>query len=364
MQATVDVSRIPRSVALLRAADGSAEFTYLDERLLPAEVRFGKTGSWQRVVSAIKELAVRGAPAIGAAGAAAVALWAVNEGARGDAGDAAGADVLAALRPIAAEIASARPTAINLRWAVSRMLEVAEREAAAGASASRLADALFACAQGIEAQDEAVNRAIGRAGADLVPPDARILTHCNAGSLATVFFGTALGVVYAAAEQGRVKRVFADETRPVGQGARLTAWELARAGVPVTVICDNMAASLMAKGEVDLVIVGADRIAANGDVANKIGTYGLAVLARHHGIPFYVAAPASTFDLSLSCGDEIPIEERSPREVMPTQVSGVEVWNPAFDVTPAELVSGIVTEHGVFPPDKAPGAIARAAHGC
>ena len=205
----------------------------------------------------------------------------------------------------------------------------------------------------IEREDEKVNRAIGAAGAALVPEHARILTHCNAGSLATVFFGTALGVVYAAAEQGKVERVFADETRPVGQGARLTSWELSRAGVPVTVICDNMAASLMGKGMIDFVVVGADRIAANGDVANKIGTYGVAVLAHHHSIPFYVAAPASTFDVSLPDGSAIPIEERYPSEVLPQPIDGVDVYNPAFDVTPAELISGIITEFGVFPPQDA-----------
>lgn len=179
-----------------------------------------------------------------------------------------------------------------------------------------------------------------------------MLTHCNAGSLATAFYGTALGVVYAAAEQGKIERVYADETRPVGQGARLTSWELARAGVPCTLVCDNMAASLMAKGEVDAVIVGADRIAANGDAANKIGTYGVAVLARHHGVPFYVAAPTSTIDPAIADGSGIPIEERDASEVLPVAIEGVDVWNPAFDVTPAGLITRIVTERGAFEPDK------------
>ena len=191
---------------------------------------------------------------------------------------------------------------------------------------------------------------MGAFGAELLSPGTRLLTHCNAGSLATSFFGTALGVVYAAAQQGKIARVYADETRPLGQGARLTSWELAQAGVPVTLICDNMAASLMAAGKVDAVVVGADRITRNGDVANKIGTYGVAVLARHHGIPFYVAAPSSTVDLSLKEGSQIPIEQRGADEVLPRPIPGVQVWNPAFDVTPAELVTAIITERGVFAP--------------
>ena len=353
MNRQLNLDNLPRSVSLTRAHDGSALFTYLDERLLPHEVRFEETGDWRKVVDAVKTLAVRGAPAIGAAGAAAVALWAVNVGAV-EATCCGCAEepnrFLEALGPVADEIAAARPTAVNLAWAVERMRAVAQREVFERASVHVVADALFDEVLLIEREDEVVNRAIGAAGADLFPHDARILTHCNAGSLATVFFGTALGCVYSAAGKGKVKRVFADETRPLGQGARLTSWELAHAGVPVTVICDNMAASLMSQGRVDLVIVGADRIASNGDVANKIGTYGLAVLARHHGIPFYVAAPASTFDLSLASGADIPIEERSPREVMPNEVPGVDVWNPAFDVTPAELVTKIVTEYGAFSP--------------
>ena len=344
-----------------RAADGGAELIYLDERFVPGEERFCTTREWRRVVDAVKTLAVRGAPAIGAAGAAAVALWAVNEGAAGAVshGCAESSErFLEALGPVAAEIAAARPTAVNLMWATARMESLAKRLVAEGAAPGEVADALFDEVLRIEREDEAVNRAIGAAGASLVPERARILTHCNAGSLATVFYGTALGVVYSAAEQGKVERVFADETRPVGQGARLTSWELSRAGVPVTVICDNMAASLMRKGEIDFVVVGADRIAANGDVANKIGTYGVAVLAHHHGIPFYVAAPASTFDASLPDGSAIPIEERDPSEVLPQPIDGVDVYNPAFDVTPAELISGIITEFGVFSPQDAAREIA------
>ena len=356
MGRAVDLACLPRSVSLRRTADGRAELVYLDERLLPGEERFCATGDWRQVVDAVKTLAVRGAPAIGAAGAAAVALWAVNGGAAGAVSHGcaeAGESFLGELAPVAAEISAARPTAVNLMWATARMESLARRLVAEGAAPDEAADALFDEVLRIEREDEAVNRAIGAAGAALVPEHARILTHCNAGSLATVFFGTALGVVYAAAEQGKVERVFADETRPVGQGARLTSWELSRAGVPVTVICDSMAASLMAKGKIDLVVVGADRIASNGDVANKIGTYGVAVLARYHGIPFYVAAPASTFDVLLPDGSAIPIEERDSSEVLPQPIAGVDVYNPAFDVTPAELISGIITEFGVFPSHRA-----------
>ena len=202
----------------------------------------------------------------------------------------------------------------------------------------------------MEAEDEAANRAIGQHGAALLGAGSRVLTHCNAGSLAVCFYGTALGVVYTAAAQGKVERVYADETRPVGQGARLTTWELARAGVPTTLICDNMAASLMAQGRVDAVVVGADRIARNGDTANKIGTYGLAVLAKEHGIPFYVAAPLSTVDSTLADGSGIVIEQRAASEVLPQAIEGVDVWNPAFDVTPARFISKIVTEKGACAP--------------
>ena len=299
---------------------------------------------------------MRGAPAIGAAGAAAVALWACNEGAAAARAHGCAEEAsrfLEALEPVAAEVADARPTAVNLPWAVARMERTARRAAAEGADAAAAAEALFQEVLAIEREDEAANRAIGAAGAALVPErvnGACVLTHCNAGSLATVFYGTALGVVYAGAAAGRVARVYADETRPVGQGARLTAWELAQAGVPTTLICDNMAASLMAHGQVDAVVVGADRIAANGDTANKIGTYGVAALARRHGIPFYVAAPVSTIDPALPDGGGIPIEERDPAEVLPAPIPGVDVWNPAFDVTPAELITAIVTERGAVSP--------------
>lgn len=355
MGSCLRLERLPRSVELVRASDGAAELVYVDQRKLPGELAFARTRDWRAVVGAVKALAVRGAPAIGVAGAAAVALWACNDGAakassRGCAEQAERFSEM--LRAVAGEVAAARPTAVNLAWGVQGALSCAQATLAGGGDPASAADALFFHVKRMEAADEAANRAIGANGATLLAPGSRVLTHCNAGSLATVFYGTALGVVYAAAEQGRIGHVYADETRPVGQGARLTVWELSRAGVPVTLICDSMAASLMAKGKVDAVLVGADRICANGDAANKIGTYGVAVLAKHHGVPFYVAAPVSTVDLSLERGSQIPIEERDPREVAVGLPEGVGVWNPAFDVTPARLITGIVTERGVFAPDE------------
>ncbi|OUO96971.1 S-methyl-5-thioribose-1-phosphate isomerase [Gordonibacter sp. An232A] len=348
------LENLPRTIELVRADDGAAELVYVDQRLLPGELAFARTRDWRAVVGAVRSLAVRGAPAIGAAGAAAVALWAQERADPRACSDADASPYLAELDRVCAQVASVRPTAVNLSWGVERMRRAARGRVLSGSSVEEVAAALFDAVKALEADDEAANRAIGAHGAALLPKDARILTHCNAGSLATVFFGTALGIVYAAAAQGKVARVYADETRPVGQGARLTCWELAQTGIPVTLICDNMAASLMAKGEVDAVVVGADRIAANGDVANKIGTYGLAVLARRHGVPFYVAAPASTVDKELSEGSQIPIEERAPAEVLPRPIAGVEVWNPAFDVTPAALIARIVTEDGAFAPDDLP----------
>ena len=349
------LENLPRTVELERDGDGRPRLAYIDQRRLPGELAFERTGDWRVVVDAVKSLAVRGAPALGIAGAAAVALWTGNVGAaraasRGCAGE--GPCFLEELGPVANEVAAARPTAVNLAWGVRRVVARARQAVASGAPSALVADELFDEVKRMEAEDEAVNRAIGAHGAELLAPGSRILTHCNAGSLGTAFYGTALGIVYAAAAQGKVERVYADETRPVGQGARLTAWELSRANVPCTLICDDMAASLMAAGRVDAVLVGADRIAANGDAANKIGTYGVAVLARHHGIPFYVAAPTSTIDPTLPEGSGIPIEERDPAEVLPQPLPGVEVWNPAFDVTPAALITRIVTERGVFEPGK------------
>lgn len=333
------LENVPRSVELIRT-ESDVVFRYIDERALPAELVMAETSDWREVVDAIKTLAVRGAPAIGLAGAAALALWAAASAKEG-----ADFASMAELDVVANEVASARPTAVNLKWAIDRALAEVRDAREADVSGK-----LFDLVKRMEAEDEATNRRIGANGAGLLAPGTRVLTHCNAGSLATCFYGTALGIVYSAAEQGKIERVYADETRPVGQGARLTTWELARAGVPVTLICDDMAASLMAQGQVDAVIVGADRIARNGDAANKIGTYGVAILAHEHGIPFYVAAPFSSIDPSLEDGSGIVIEQRDPHEVLPQPIDGVDVWNPAFDVTPARLITEIVTEKGAFPP--------------
>lgn len=346
MGTTLHLDRIPPSVRLKRTSDGSIEFCCIDQRCLPQKLTYIQTRDWQVVVDAIKTLAVRGAPAIGVAGAAAMVLWAGGDGIS----IADGLSYRRAFCRIASEVSAARPTAVNLEWGVSKMLAAADTALTQGLDTSVLVGVLFELEQEMEAADEAANRSIGAHGVSLLPDSAHILTHCNAGSLATVFYGTALGIVYAAAACGRVARVYADETRPVCQGARLTVWELARAGIPVTLICDNMAASLMEQGIIDAVIVGADRIAANGDVANKIGTYGLAVLAHEHNIPFYVAAPTSSVDASTLCGAAIPIEQRASCEVLAHPIAGVDVFNPAFDVTPARFITNIITEHGVFAP--------------
>jgi methylthioribose-1-phosphate isomerase len=299
------------------------------------------------VADAIRTLAVRGAPAIGVAAAFGVAL-------AGLASPARDADALLRDLETAADgLAATRPTAVNLFWALDRMRRFARDRRAL--SPAKLREALVSEATAICEEDLAANRRLGAFGAELVPAGARILTHCNAGGLATAGYGTALGVVRGAVEAGRQPFVWVDETRPVLQGARLTAWELAREGIPHAVIADVAAASTMARGEVDLVVVGADRIARNGDTANKIGTYGVAVLARHHAIPFYVAAPFSTIDPTIPDGSAIPIEERDPREVQ--ELAGRRIVpaasparNPAFDVTPAALVTAIITERGVFRP--------------
>ncbi|RPF42611.1 methylthioribose-1-phosphate isomerase [Thermodesulfitimonas autotrophica] len=329
----------------LRWENGTLYF--LDQTLLPHETRYLSLTDYRAVIEAIKRLAVRGAPAIGAAGAYAVVLAAVAAAREGREGFAA------RVRAAAAEIAQARPTAVNLRWAVARQLRVLD--IAAGEEPEKVVARLVAEAARICAADAAANRAMGAYGAALLPPGARVLTHCNAGALATCGYGTALGVVRAAHAAGKIKMVYADETRPLLQGARLTVFELQQDGIPVTLITDGMAGYLMAKKGIDAVIVGADRIAANGDVANKIGTYSLAVLARHHGVPFYVAAPLSTIDAAASDGSAIPIEERDAAEVtsfagVAVAPPGTRVWNPAFDVTPADLVSAIITEKGVFYP--------------
>ncbi len=319
----------------------------LDQRELPEREVELACRSVEEVALAIERLAVRGAPAIGCAAALGVALGAKTSHAR----------ELPALRRELAHarerLLRTRPTAVNLAWALERMARCeAAAVSLAGADPASLVRALVAEALAILDEDERICRALGRAGAELVPDPARVLTHCNAGALATAGYGTALGVVRAAVAQGKRVSVLADETRPFWQGARLTAWELQRDGIPVTVIADSMAAHLMRRGEVDLVVVGADRIAANGDVANKIGTYSVAIAARAHGIPFYVAAPLSTLDLAMPDGAAIPIEERGRDEVARAfgralVPEGVPVRHPAFDVTPAELVGAIVTEAGI-----------------
>lgn len=454
------LENLPRTIAVERV-NGMPQVVMVDQRRLPGELAYLRTSDWRTVIDAVKTLAVRGAPALGVAGAAVVMLRAFEFVAANEADTQAAAscqtaseDVYACLmcqrgpratqdsegpqngseslvvddgettkdafgstrealaeavraegdesvvatacaepaepaEPAAAPAArtftcealdahrtfvlderafdpelfsmaldfagnlvkNARPTAVNLGWGVDRALAVARKALEEGKGPQAVADALYQCVVDLVTEDEAVNRAIGRNGANRLRSlsetkgrPLRVLTHCNAGSLATAFYGTALGVIYAAAEEGLIERVYADETRPVGQGARLTSWELAQAGVPVTLICDNMAASVMAQGLVDAVVVGADRITANGDAANKIGTLGVAVLAKHFGIPFYVAAPTSTIDAAMATGVDIPIEERDPSEVLSEPIPGVAVYNPAFDVTPADLITAVITE--------------------
>lgn len=329
---------LPAIEAVRWTPDGALRI--IDQRYLPEALIERDLRTVEETAEAIRTLAVRGAPAIGVAAAmglaAAMRPFAAEPGAVLWPRISAGAELLRATRP----------TAVNLGWALDRMLRVAD------ASPEDIVSALHREATAILEEDRAMCRAIGEHGAPLLRDGARVLTHCNAGALATAGIGTALAPVYVAHEQGKRIAVIADETRPLLQGARLTAWELHRAGVPVTVATDGMAAALMRAGEVEIVLVGADRIAANGDVANKIGTYGLAVLARHHGIPFYVVAPSSTFDAATPDGTGIPIEQRDPAEI--THLGsrllvpvGVPVHNPAFDVTPAALITGYITERGV-----------------
>ncbi len=383
------INDIPRTIWW---EDG--QVVLVDQSRLPLVGDLLACNTYDGVCQAIRGMAVRGAPALGVAAALGVALWATTAGEEIDDPTA----FLAELDRVADEIAGTRPTAVNLAWGAERMKRFARDNA--DVSLPEMRALILQEALAIRAEDEDRNRAIGANGATLIEPGSRVLTHCNAGSLATAFYGTALGVIFSAHEQGKIEGVWVDETRPVLQGARLTAWELKLAGVPFKLITDNMAASIMRAGLVDAVIVGADRIAANGDVANKIGTYGLAVLCKEHGIPFYVAAPTSTVDLTLESGDDIVIEQRDEREVTGVTVSGViapesasasrafdlltdggpfevpiakghqmvidrkggayrfdgwfriappgiEVYNPAFDVTPAEYVTAIITECGV-----------------
>jgi len=328
------------SFETLRWRDGKLEL--IDQRLLPGEIRYVACDSAQAVATAIRNLTVRGAPAIGCAAAYGIAVEAKRVAADGR----FEANLQLAFRTLA----ESRPTAVNLFWALERMRR--KRDEHRGAAPAELADALLREAHLMRDEDVRLNRRMGEHGAELLADGMRVLTHCNAGALATAGHGTALGVIRSAVAAGKGIRVLADETRPFLQGARLTAWELMQDGIPVTLIADSAAGHLMHRGEIDAVIVGADRVAANGDVANKIGTYSLAVLAQRHAIPFYVACPLSTIDLSIARGADIPIEERGPEEVLgydgqrwaPAD-SGAR--NPVFDVTPAALVTALVTEKGV-----------------
>lgn len=320
----------------------------IDQTRLPVELVEIDCRDVETVWEAIKTLRVRGAPAIGVAAAYGVVVG-MQSAANGDE-----AALLARLDEVVDYLAGSRPTAVNLFWALERMKSKAHSLRGTAAPRQLLA-ALLAEAQAIHEEDRRMCRAIGCHGHRLLADGDGVLTHCNAGGLATSDYGTALAVIFAAAEAGKRLHVFADETRPLLQGARLTAWELCQRGIDATLLCDSMAAHVMKQGRIQAVIVGADRIAANGDAANKIGTYGVAVLAAAHGIPFYVAAPSSTFDLSLANGEGIPIEERDPREVThgfgrQTAPEGVKVYNPAFDVTPARLIRAIVCERGVIEP--------------
>ncbi|MGH7256506.1 MAG: S-methyl-5-thioribose-1-phosphate isomerase [Nitrospirales bacterium] len=320
----------------------------LDQSRLPGAVEYLECKDYRTVAEAIRDLKVRGAPAIGVTAAMGVAL-----GAQGLV-TTRKEDFLKGVEDICTHLAATRPTAVNLFWALDRMKRTLE--GLRGRPLETIKQELVREAQRILDEDIAMNRAIGRHGAGLIQDGQTVLTHCNAGALATAGYGTALGVIRAACEQGKRIRVIAGETRPVLQGSRLTAWELMQDGISVTVITDSMAGALMRQGTIHLCVVGADRIAANGDVANKIGTYSVAVLAKAHGLPFYVAAPHSTIDLATPTGTDIPIEQRHPQEVTtlggggPIAPTGVEVYNPAFDVTPAELITGIITERGIFRP--------------
>ncbi len=319
----------------------------IDQTRLPEHCTQIECRDVPTVWEAIKTLRVRGAPAIGVAAAYGVCLGVQKVVGRDE------TEFFERLYATADYLATSRPTAVNLFWALDRMKNAAER--LRDRPTTDIAAGLLAEARAIHEEDRQMCRAIGRHGAELLRDGQGVLTHCNAGGLATSDYGTALAVVFAATEAGKRLHVYADETRPLLQGARLTAWELKHRGIDVTLICDNMAAQVMREGRVQAVVTGADRIAANGDAANKIGTYGVALLAAAHKIPFYIAAPSSTFDLSIQSGAEIPIEQRDPREVThgfgrPTAPEGIAVYNPAFDVTPAELIAAIICERGVIRP--------------
>jgi len=338
----------PPPATLRWVGESAGHLSLIDQTLLPGELKYLDCRDVECVWEAIKSLRVRGAPAIGVA-----AAYGVCVGLQ-DARVADDAAFFARLQEVTSYLASSRPTAVNLFWALDRMR--AKGESLRGSKPpAAIFDELLAEARRIEAEDRQMCRDIGRFGAALLADGQGVLTHCNAGGLATSDYGTALAVFFAAHEGGKRLHVYADETRPLLQGARLTAWELQQRGIDVTLICDSMAAQVMREGRVQAVVTGADRIAANGDAANKIGTYGVALLAAAHDIPFYVAAPSSTFDLSLVSGDAIPIEQRDPREIThgfgrPTAPEGIAVYNPAFDVTPARLIRALITERGVIAP--------------
>lgn len=330
------------------SGDVDGHLVLIDQTLLPVELREIECRTVEAVWEAIRALRVRGAPAIGIAAAYGVCLG--LQTAAGKSED----QFFARLDEICDYLATSRPTAVNLFWALARMRSLAAR-LRGRTQPLEIAEQLLTEARAIEAEDREMCRAIGRYGAELLANGQGVLTHCNAGGLATADYGTALAVFFAAHESGKKLHVFADETRPLLQGARLTAWELQRRGIETTLICDSMAGKVMNESRVQAVVVGADRIAANGDTANKIGTYGVAVLAAHHRVPFYVAAPSSTFDFSIDSGGEIPIEERDSHEIThgfgrQTAPEGIHVYNPAFDVTPAALIAAFVTERGVLRP--------------
>ncbi|MFO0944943.1 MAG: S-methyl-5-thioribose-1-phosphate isomerase [Planctomycetota bacterium] len=327
--------------------DARGVLRLIDQTRLPTELIYMDCRDPETVWEAIKMLRVRGAPAIGVAAAMGLVLGAQKYH------GSSPAELRNHVHEVADYLRTSRPTAVNLFWALDRMERAAD--ALEGKPVSEIVEGLWKEAQAIREEDRAMCAAIGRHGAELISDGAGVLTHCNAGALATSDYGTALSVFFHAHAQGKRIKAFVDETRPLLQGSRLTAWELITRGVPATLLCDNMAGVVMQQGKVDAVVVGADRIAANGDTANKIGTYSVAVLAQAHGVPFYVAAPSSTFDFSLASGAEIPIEYRDPKEIThgmgkQTAPEGVDVFNPAFDVTPARLIAGFITEEGVIRP--------------
>jgi methylthioribose-1-phosphate isomerase len=320
---------------------------FIDQTKLPLEESYVLATTYEQVADVIVTMVVRGAPAIGVSAAYGVALGTLRSNA------ATAREFAPEFERVCARLAGTRPTAVNLFWAIDRMNRLFEGLLASGASMPQVKERVLAEAHAMYEEDIAACKTMGAFGGELLPKEGGVLTHCNAGALATCGYGTALGVIRSAVEQGKKIHVFADETRPFLQGARLTAWELMADGIPTTVICDNMAASLMCASRIQAVVVGADRIAANGDFANKIGTYNVAILAKEHGIPFYVAAPWSTIDTATPTGDAIPIEERSAIEVThhggkQLTPHGVGICNPAFDVTPAKYVTAIITERGVL----------------